>query len=188
MRTEWTFRSESVRLTTPDGLAQAGIDVALGPRADLPITAWESMFIPMRLRDYLREVTVPGVDGATVPLVQARNACSSRRTPRRRARRASRTHDRRVGTDPRCVDADAGAVERHLPAPHARGRSRDVRSVVRLTGILGLLLLGMWVGSAHVFWYDNLNLLLLSPLGVVAAVSVTRAILRGRTRASRAAS
>src|SRR5690606_10368807 len=55
LRTEWTYRSESVRLTAPDGLAQAGIDVALGPRADVPMTAWEAMFIPMRLRDYLRE-------------------------------------------------------------------------------------------------------------------------------------
>ena len=68
--------------TTPDGLAQAGIDVALGPRADLPITAWESMFIPMRLRDYLRDVTVPGVDGATVPLVSSERVLF---TPQRRA-------------------------------------------------------------------------------------------------------
>ena len=51
IRTPWTFRSESVRLMTPDGLAQAGIDIALGPRADEPISAWEAMFIPMRLRD-----------------------------------------------------------------------------------------------------------------------------------------
>jgi hypothetical protein len=69
LTTDWTFRSESVRLTTPAGLAQAGIDLALGPKADVPITAWESMFIPMRLMEYLRDVTVPGADGAPVPLV-----------------------------------------------------------------------------------------------------------------------
>ena len=186
LRTDWTFRSESVRLTTPDGLAQAGIDVALGPRADLPITAWESMFIPMRLRDYLRDVTVPGVDGATVPLVSSERVLF---TPQRRAAEPAERRGLTIGAWGPILGAWMLML---VPlSATSRRRTRVAAAVMSgawygITGILGLLLLGMWAGSAHVFWYDNLNLLLLSPLGVVAAVSVTRAILRGsHTRLSR---
>jgi hypothetical protein len=49
-----------------------------------------------------------------------------------------------------------------------------------VTGLLGLALLGMWLGSAHVFWYENLNLLVVSPLGLVAAVPAALAFWRGR--------
>jgi hypothetical protein len=45
-----------------------------------------------------------------------------------------------------------------------------------LTGTLGAVLVGMWVGSAHVFWYHNLNLLLFSPFALLAAIPVARAI------------
>jgi hypothetical protein len=48
-----------------------------------------------------------------------------------------------------------------------------------VTGLLGLLLIGMWLGSAHVFWYNNMNLLIASPLALLATVPVARAILRG---------
>jgi hypothetical protein len=48
-----------------------------------------------------------------------------------------------------------------------------------ITGLLGVVLLGMWLGSAHVYWYNNLTLLLCSPLALVAAVLGARAVLRG---------
>jgi hypothetical protein len=41
------------------------------------------------------------------------------------------------------------------------------------------VLLGMWMGSAHVFWYNNLTVLLCSPLALFAAVLGARAVLRG---------
>src|SRR5690606_29911726 len=82
LRTELSYRNESIRLTAPDGLAQAGMDIALGPKADAPLTAWEAMFIPMRLRDHLREVTVPTADGGTQPLVaQERTLHRAARVP-----------------------------------------------------------------------------------------------------------
>lgn len=48
-----------------------------------------------------------------------------------------------------------------------------------VTGLIGLILLVMWVGSGHQFWFRNLNLLLVSPLGLIAAAPMARAILRG---------
>lgn len=179
LRTTWTYRSESVRLTAPDGLAQAGIDLALGPRADVPITAWESMFIPMRLRDHLREVTVPSADGGTQPLVaEERVLHAATRTPEAGERR---------GLSLGAWGPVIGAWMLIL-APFgaaSRKRTRIPAAVMTtlwyvVTGILGMALLGMWLFSAHIFWFRNLNLLLLSPLGLIAAFPVARAIVRGQ--------
>lgn len=176
--TEWTYRSEAVRLTTPDGLAQAGIDLALGPRADKPMTAWESMYVPMRLRDHLRDVTVTGLDGRTYPLV-------AEETPLFTAKRPPEPTERRGLT--------LGAwgpllgIWMLLLAPTVAARRQRLRIPAAVmasvwygvTGLLGLIILLMWIGSAHVFWYNNLNLLLVTPLGLMAMVPVARAILRG---------
>ncbi len=177
--TPWTYRSESVRLTTPDALAQSGIELALGPRADVPMTAWQAMFIPMRLRDYLRDVTVPGADGVPVPLVRSEQVLYAAKRPPEPAERRGLT----LGAWGPILGvwmlllAPFGAVRRE--------RTRVPAAVMAalwylVTGLVGLLIAGMWLGSAHVFWYRNLNLLLVSPLGLVAAVPVARAILRGR--------
>lgn len=176
--TAWTYRSESVRLTAADGLAQAGIDVALGPRADIPMTAWDAMFIPMRLRDYLRDVTVPAPGGGTRPLVSAeRTLYNARRAPELAARRGLT-----IGAWGPILGAWMALL---IPFGAARRARMRVPAAVMaglwyaVTGILGLAVLGMWLGSAHVFWYKNLNLLLLSPLAVFAAWPAARAILRG---------
>ena len=178
MRTPWSFRSEAVRLTEPSAFAQAGIDIALGPRADAPITAWQSMFIPMRLRDYLRTVTIAGPDGAATPLVAEELVLYEAQRPPEAAERRGLA----LGAWGPLL-----AVWMLILVPWSavvRRRTRVPAAVMTVlwygfTAVLGVALAGMWIGSAHVFWYDNLNLLLLSPLGIVAAVPVARAILRG---------
>ncbi len=176
--TPWTYRSESVRLTAGDGLAQAGIDVALGPRADIPMTAWEAMFIPMRLRDYLRDVTVSAPGGGTRPLVAAESKLYA-------ARRAPELAERKGLTIGAWGPILGAWMVLLIPLSAAsRTRMRIPAAVMAalwytVTGILGAAVLGMWLGSAHVFWYKNLNLLLLSPLALVAAWPAARSILRG---------
>ena len=179
MRTEWTYRSEAVRLTAADGLAQAGIDIALGAPADEPMSAWQAMYVPMRLRDYLRDVTIPGPDGRALPLVE-------RETVLYEARRGPEAAERR-GLSIGAWGPVLGAWMLLLAplSAVARRRTRVPAAVMAalfygLCGILGVLLLGMWVGSAHVFWYRNLNLLLFSPLALAAAVAAPRAILAGQ--------
>ncbi|MBC7674229.1 MAG: DUF4105 domain-containing protein, partial [Polaromonas sp.] len=67
--TTLSYRSESVRLTDGNVPVQAGIDVALGRPADVPLTRWQSFFIPMGLRDAVRTIRVLDATGASVPLV-----------------------------------------------------------------------------------------------------------------------
>lgn len=178
MRTDLSFRNESVRLTAGDAMAQAGIDVALGPRADESLTAWDAMFIPMRLRDYLREVTVPAPDGGTQPLVlEERQLHVSSRPPQLPERR---------GLSLGAWGPVLGAWMLLL-APFGAGTRRRTRVPAAVMaalfytviGLVGVLLVGMWLFSAHVFWYNNLNVLLFSPLGLVAAWPVMRSVLSG---------
>ena len=68
---EGSFRSEALRLTEGVPFSRLGIDIALGPRADARMTAWEEMYVPMRLRDRLRGIMVPGPEGTPVKLVES---------------------------------------------------------------------------------------------------------------------
>jgi hypothetical protein len=133
------------------------------------------MFIPMRLRDYLRDVTVPAAEGPAIKLVAEETVLyEAKRTPELMERRGLS-----IGAWGPVLGAwmfllaPVGAV--------ARRRTRIPAALMAalfylLTGTLGLVLAGMWVGSAHVFWYNNLNLLLFSPFALLAAIPAARAI------------
>jgi hypothetical protein len=191
---EHSFRSEALRLTEAVPASRLGIDIALGPRADKRMTAWEEMYVPMRLRDRLRGIMVPDGAGGMVKLVASE----------------------------RVVFAAARAVE--APAPQAfpglyvavalgvlvalallgglafmsalRGRWPAAQRVSRraiavlaalwyaITGLIGTAVLFMELFSAHVFWFGNWNVLLLTPLGLVAAWLVPRALTSGRGAAA----
>ncbi len=179
IRTEWTHRSESIRLTAPTMYSQLGIDLALGPKADVPMTAWQAMFIPMRLRDYLREVTLPNPDGATLPLVSEEHVLHQ---PTVRPAEPMEARGLALGAFGPVLGAWMLML---VPVAAASRARRRVPAAVMaalfygVTGVLGVVLLGMWLGSAHVYWYGNFTLLLCSPLALAAAPLATRAVLRG---------
>ncbi|HRN54279.1 MAG TPA: DUF4105 domain-containing protein [Gemmatimonadaceae bacterium] len=177
--TTWSYRDESIRLTAPTYYSQVGIELALGPSADRPLSAWESMFVPMRLRDFLRDVTVPSPSGGTRPLVAEEIVLHTpvARTPEPPQRR---------GLTLGALGPVLGAWMLMLVPPSAESRrKRRIPAAVMaavfygLTGLIGCVLLGMWLFSAHTFWYWNLTLLLCSPVALAAAVLGARAILRG---------
>jgi hypothetical protein len=64
-----SYRRETLRLAKAFPTLNLGMDFVLGPRADVRSTGWEELFIPMRLRDLLRDVKVAGPNGTLVPLV-----------------------------------------------------------------------------------------------------------------------
>jgi hypothetical protein len=183
--TAWTYRDESVRLTAPTYYSQLGIELALGPSADVPLTAWQAMFVPMRLRDYLRDVTVPAPAGGTRPLVAEERVLH---TPSARAPEPPSRRGLTLGA----LGPVLGAWMLMLvPTTAAARRKRRLLATVMaagfygVAGILGCVLLGMWLFSAHTFWYGNLTLLLCSPLALAAAVLGARAVWRGeRSRAA----
>ena len=64
-----SYRTHTRRLTQIDPVVFTGMDVLLGSPGDRPISLWEEMFIPMTLRDAIRDATVSDGEGLEVPLV-----------------------------------------------------------------------------------------------------------------------
>ncbi len=182
VQTPLTYRGESVRLT--DGLApaQLGIDVALGRPADKPLSEWQSFFIPMRLRDALRSVTVPSASGTPIALVSDQ-----------------RTIPPASGPTVTVPSEPPSLVLRYLAlgvllavlAVVLRVLAKSNRAAMWglsllgmlwsvLCGVIGILLIYMWAFTRHVFWAWNENLLLLSPLSLALVILLPAALLRSR--------
>ena len=186
-----SFRSEALRLTEEAALSRLGIDVALGPRSDTRMSAWDEAYVPMRLRDRLRGVVLPGPEGTAVRLVASERLLFD-------AARAAEAPAPLVFPGLYVVFALGALVPlalfgglAFLSALRGRwhGAQRSARVVVAavsavwyaLTGLLGTLVLFMELFSAPVFWYNNWNVLLLSPVALAAAWLFPRAVVTGRS-------
>lgn len=149
-----TYRSESVRLAAPAVWMAVGFHLGLSDYADRPLSRWDEAFIPMRLRDALREVKL--ADGrplvlAEEPLLPHRIGQPPAETPRLR------------GAAFVCGLLLAGlALWSGRRAP--RLLAGAALGFWTLAGLAGALMLFIWFGSAHVAGHGNENLLLLSPL------------------------
>jgi hypothetical protein len=176
-----TYRSESIRLMEGMPLTQLGIAVGLGPLADRKITAWEEMFVPMRMRDRLREVRVAGPDGMPIPLVaEERQIYVSRRPPELQEAPPLLKRYAIFGAIAAAVIAASG-----LLALTAWGSPFAAVAAAwsLLCGTGGVLLLFLWLGTHHLFAYRNENLFHLSPLAVALGVLAPLAVYRWRLRA-----
>lgn len=185
-----SFRGEALRLTEETALSRLGIDIALGPRSDTRMTAWDEAYVPMRLRDRLRGIVLSGPGGTPVKLVASERLLFD----------AARTAE---APEPRAFPGVYVAFALGALVPLAlfgglafmsalRGRwlgaQRVARAVVAsvsciwyaVTGLVGTLVVFMELFSAHVFWYGNWNVLLLSPVALAAAWFVPRAVVTGR--------
>ena len=191
IRTSLSYRRESVRLTDGVRLMQTGIDIALGRPADAPLTAWQSFFIPMRLRDALRGLTVPnGAGGARVPLVEAeRNVEPYPGTPRVvELATAPRLFWRLLAVGLVLAALVAGI---RVMAVSRRGAVWGLALVTAVwslaCGAIGVIVVLAWTATRHIFWAWNENLFLLSPLSLLLVVLLPVTLLSGRAaRATRA--
>ena len=186
IRTPFTFRRESVRLTDGDRPIQTGIDIALGRPADVPLTVWESFFIPMRLRDAVRGLVLPiGAGGAPTRLVTEESQLAP--YP------GAPVVDEPV-TAPRLVwrllpvglVLAALVVGIRIMAVSRRGAAWGLAIVGAawslLCGVIGVIIVLAWTATRHVFWAWNENLFQLTPLSLVLVVLMPLALLRGRYR------
>ena len=168
-----TYRSHTRRLTEPDPLSYTGINTALGPATDRPISAWEEMFIPLELRDHLRTITIATPDGGTRPLVRSEIT-------------------EFLSTDPEPPAEPPVWWPGHLAAGVATGlllvalgrraSARGARAGFRvigigwsvLAGLAGVVLAGLWTLTDHTAAYANQNLFQLSPLSLPLAMLLPR--------------
>lgn len=149
-----TYRSESVRLAWPAKWMALGFHLGLSGYADRPLSRWEEAFIPMRLRDSLREVK--RADGqplvaSEVVLIPHRHALPPAEMPRWRI-----------------PALFAGLAIAFAANWLGRRRPRMLAALALpfwlVSGLAGLLMLFLWFGTVHIAGHGNENILLLSPL------------------------
>ena len=172
VETGTTYRSHFRRLMAPDPPIYAGGSFAIGPATDRPISAWEEMFLPVRMMEYLREMTVPDGDGSERPLVK----------------RELTVYESTLGPEP---EAPPDWTFRFLAAGVAfaglfvllgwlGSKWRGARFLAALAsatwafvlGIGGVFMLGIWFLTAHWAGYRNENLFFLNPLALALAVLI----------------
>lgn len=164
-----TYRSEALRLASPDTLMWLGFDLGLGPSADIPMSLWAEAFVPMRFADALRDAK--RLDGtplivAEQPLLPHRLAPEPEESPVRLGWWVL-----------------AGLALGAALVMVGRRRPRTLAAVAMpfwlVAGIIGALLLFIWVATEHRFGWSNHNLLLFNPLAWVLLPGAWT-VLRGR--------
>jgi hypothetical protein len=169
-----SYRWHIRRLTRMDPLLYTGMDVLLGAPGDAPISVWEEMFLPMTLRDALRDVTVQNEDGVSVPLVMdevpmgpGTRPADPPEPPRWFAWYAA------LGAFLGGLLAWSGSAASGAAATRGRGWARAAFAAAAVawslaSGLVGTLLV-LVLFTDHVFMTWNVNLLLASPVSMVLA-------------------
>ena len=161
-----TYRWHAVRLMAEDRLTVVGVDIGLGRPTDRPITAWEEMFIPMKVRDRLREIRVPDDSGRMVPLV------TSERVVFQAQRVAERDTPPTLLPPLAVIGILLGSGLAWLGRPGRRGAMPAAIVVALLLGAIGGALLFLRFMTQHVAAYDNTNLYVYNPLWLLVVVTL----------------
>lgn len=167
-----SYRFHTSRLIASDLPLYTALLLAMGEPVDRPLTAWEEMFLPLELREWMRHVTVVDDSGRTVPLVKSERTLFQ-------------------GTEPAPRPAPPDRVPGYLAVGLVLGfvmwrlGRRGMGSVrarrwlgwlaggwALLAGVGGGLLAFLWAFTDHAVAYHNENLfqvnLLFLPLAVLA--------------------
>jgi len=164
-----TYRSEATRLASPARWMWLGFELGLGPNADVPLSRWDDSFVPMRLADNLRDMRL--ADGR--PLVAAEEPLLPHRI-------APEPGEQSAAWWPFAL---AGLALAALVLVAAQRRPRLLAALVipfwLACGLVGALLLYLWLGTEHWAAWANHNLLLLDPLCLLLLPGAWR-LARGR--------
>lgn len=162
-----TYRDEATRLARPSLWMWLVFELGLGPSADTPLTRWQNAFVPMQLADNLDQVRT--ADGK--PLVTSTQELLPHRL-----------RNLQTPASPPVWGWWLVGLSFGLLALRARKSATVAKCALPfwcVCGLLGVLMLYAWLGTAHWAAWRNLNLLLLSPLCLLLLPGGWR-IARGR--------
>jgi hypothetical protein len=186
--TSGTYRSHTQRLTTGDIPLYTGVTLALGHPADNPISMWEEMFLPVRMANDFRSISIPDSAGTRIPLVRSETVLfMSGRAPE---------PSEPPNYFPWYVAIGillAGALIALVRSAEGGQRFAFFAATAIATlwslvaGLAGVALVIAWLFTKHNFMGRNENLMHFDPLSIVLAVLIPLSLyrLRGVSRTMR---
>jgi hypothetical protein len=171
--TTTTYRFHTSRLTQDSWWVFTGTMIGLGEPVDRPISAWEEMFLPVRMKDRLVAVTVPRANG-NEPLVINEQVLFE-------ATRPAEESTVNVGMlwyfaiALAVIAVGAGLVFLRRQGTGGGGAIALATAWNIVAGIAGTLLAFLWAFTDHLYSYRNENLFQLNPLALVTAAFLIRA-------------
>ena len=174
-----TYRWHTARLLQSAPAPYAGIQFVVGNRGDETISAWEEMFLPLRLKEHLEGVRIVDAEGEPGPLLgEAVQVVEAVRDPVPLAAPDFLFPLLLLGTALGAFFAGLGWV--------AGEGKRWGRWALALSGaawstgvgVLGTALLLSWFFTDHVFWTLNENAFQANPISLVLAVVLAVMLIR----------
>jgi hypothetical protein len=166
VETGTTYRWHTSRLSADGVPAYTGLMLALGQPIDEPIDAWEESFVPMKLMEHVRTVSVPGDNGVSEPLVVSERVLfESTRGPEREA------PPQRTFIYMLAGCAVGLALLLLAMAGPKRGPLIAFLGIAMVwtlaVGVFGTLIWLLWSASGHADTYSNENVLQAGPLSLL---------------------
>lgn len=180
-----SFRAHALRLTADNVPLYLGLHFGLAGFADRPMPVWNEAFLPDQLRDLLRSARIPGEGAGDKPLVKSERVVFAADRPpllERPPRWEPWFAFAGLLTGGVLVVAGGAARRRRI----ARVGLGLATSVLGLFGLLGLLLVLVWVATNQRSAWANENILLTAPW-LLALVVFGVGVARGRERSVRRA-
>ncbi len=163
-----TLRFHTQRSITNTPTLYFGIQAVMGSTTDRPLDQWDEMFLPEKVQERIRELHLPGADGAMVPLVADERVILPIDTHQVRAAPPAWTWPALLFG---AVLAGLIALGRRAGAAGVLGRAVG-RFWLIAVGVGGGILLYVWFGTNHVAAQANWNVLLLTPLAFVVLAQI----------------
>lgn len=154
-----TYRSESVRLAWPAKWMAMGFDLGMNSDGDKPLNRWQDAFIPMQLAQSLSETT----------LANGQRLVSNEQIilPNKIQPPPQEMPDWSLSAIFIGISLATTLVLAGRKPPLFNGLCLGFWFVA---GLIGSVLLAVWMGTEHVFVHHNENILLFSPIAWLAFI------------------
>ncbi len=181
-----TYRWHTQRLMKGDIPLYTGVTLALGHPADKPLSIWEEMFLPVRMANDFRSITVSDSAGSRIPLVRSETALFTAGRPPEPSAPPNyfpwfvATGILTAGVIVALVRSAEGG---HRLAFFGATAIATLWSLV--AGLAGIALVIVWLFTKHYFMGRNENLMHVDPLSLVLVVLIPLSVygVRGGSRA-----
>ena len=181
-----TYRWHTARLLQSVPAAYAGIQFVVGNRGDQTISAWEEMFLPLRLKEHLDGVRIVDAEGEAGPLLgEAVQAVEAARDPVPLAAPDFLFSLLLLGTALGALFAGLGWMAGEGKRWGGWALALSGAAWSGAVGLLGTVLLLSWFFTDHVIWALNENAFQANPLSLaLAGVLIREALGNGHQAGS----